>query len=180
MNKSVVFFTGFMGSGKSTIGPIVANTLGWDFFDLDYVIEQNNGMKVKDIFAEKSEEYFRQLEFETLKLIIPGGNKIISLGGGTITNQKSMKLIKDNGLLVYLKVTPAEALKRLKFKRDRPVLLQGLGENFTEDELLKNIEEVFEKRKQIYENADAVFNTGSVKIGKTVDELINYINKELR
>ena len=66
MNKNVFYLTGFMGSGKSTIGPILANTMGWEFYDLDRVIEDKAGMTVKEIFEEFGEEHFRNLETETL------------------------------------------------------------------------------------------------------------------
>ena len=67
MNKKIVYLTGFMASGKSTIGPILANTLGWNFFDLDRLIEEAAGLSVRMIFEENGEDYFRELETETLK-----------------------------------------------------------------------------------------------------------------
>lgn len=179
MNKSIVFFTGFMGSGKSTLGPIVANTLGWQFYDLDKLIEESSGMRVRDIFQKNGEEYFRNLEYVKLKSILSNEPKIISLGGGTIINEKNFKLVKESGLLVYLKVSPQEAFKRLKYKRDRPVLLSGLEEDFTDEDMMRNIETVLEKRQHIYEQADVIFETSSMYVGKTIDLLIKQITKEL-
>lgn len=178
MKKTIVFLTGFMGSGKSTIGPILANTLGWDFIDLDKEIEANTGYKVRELFEQKGEVYFRELEYETLNKIIHGEKKIIALGGGTITFGNTLELIKNNGILIYLKVTPQEALKRLKYKRDRPVLLSGLKEEFSDEELLNKIITLFNSRKKYYEQSDLVFETDDMPIGKTIDLLRKEILKE--
>ena len=62
MNNKIYYLTGFMAAGKSTIGPILANTLGWNFFDLDKEIEQEEGLKIGDLFKQKGEDYFRQLK----------------------------------------------------------------------------------------------------------------------
>lgn len=178
MNKTIVFLTGFMGSGKSTIGPILANTLGWSFHDLDKEIESTAGVKVRELFEKHGEEYFRKLEYETLQRIIMGNKKIIALGGGTVTFEDTLTFIKSTGILIYLKVSPEEALKRLRYKRDRPVLLQGLKENFSDEDLLNKISTLFEKRKTYYEKADLIFDTDEMPIGKTVDIISKEILKE--
>jgi len=87
MRRNIFYLTGFMGSGKSTIGPILANTLGWTFFDLDREIEKRENRKITMIFDEDGKDYFRQKETEILKEISKGENLIISLGGGTLIIQ---------------------------------------------------------------------------------------------
>ncbi|MFZ0454631.1 MAG: shikimate kinase, partial [Ignavibacteriaceae bacterium] len=67
MNNKIVYLAGFMGAGKSTVGPILANTLGWNYYDLDKVIEERLGKKIKTIFEENGEPFFRQVESEVLK-----------------------------------------------------------------------------------------------------------------
>ena len=69
MRKKIYYLTGFMSAGKSTIGPILANTLGWNFLDLDKAIEEEESMKITEIFDAKGEEYFRKKELEKLKEI---------------------------------------------------------------------------------------------------------------
>ncbi len=62
MKKNIYYLTGFMAAGKSTIGPILANTLGWNFFDLDKEVEKQEGMKIVELFESKGEDYFRDIE----------------------------------------------------------------------------------------------------------------------
>lgn len=178
MKKSLVFLTGFMASGKSTIGPILANTLGWDFYDLDKLIENKTGKKIKDIFASEGEDYFRNLETRVLQGVINFKNTIIALGGGTVTRQSNIDLMKENGILIYLETSPQEAYNRLRFKRDRPVLLNDSDEEPSKDELIKRINDLLKERKKFYNQADIKINTDSFRIGQTIDKLSSIIIKE--
>ena len=112
MKKRIYYLTGFMAAGKSTIGPILANTLGWNFYDLDKEIEKQVGMKVVEIFREKGEEYFRNAETEILKKLSTEDEAIISLGGGAIASNDNFKIIKSTGKIIYLKFSPEMAYKR--------------------------------------------------------------------
>jgi len=82
--KDRIYLTGFMGSGKSTVGSILANTLGYGFVDIDQGIEQAEGKTVSEIFREKGEEYFRNLEQSLLLRVSALPHTVISLGGGTV------------------------------------------------------------------------------------------------
>ena len=177
MKKDLVFLTGFMASGKSTIGPILANTLGWRFYDLDKLIENKTGKQIKDIFKENGEEYFRKIERETLIEVLKLENFVIALGGGTIVDPINLEMIKSSGLLIYLETSPEEAYRRLRFKRDRPVLLFDGEEEPTRVEFLKKINGLFESRKKYYDQADLKINTDNSRIGQTVDKLVFLINK---
>jgi shikimate kinase len=179
MDKKIVYLTGFMGSGKSTIGPILANTLGWEFYDLDSVIENKTGLKIKEIFNVNGEEHFRVLERKTLLEISENNKIVVSLGGGTIANEENLKILKKTGLLFYLKLSPVSAYKRLKYKKDRPVLLSDIGESFTKEDLLKRINLLYEKRKIFYEQSDFIIETDNMPVGKTVDRIVKIINKEI-
>jgi shikimate kinase len=178
MKNKAVFLTGFMGSGKSTIGPIVANTIGWEFYDLDKVIEQNTGMKIKDIFDVHGESYFRNLETETLTSLAHHDKVVIALGGGTIASDTNLERMKNAGIIVYLKLSQGTIYKRLKNKRDRPALLQVQGESSTREDLMKRINELYDKRKMYYEQSDFIIDTDNVSVGKTVDRLVKLVLKE--
>ena len=178
MNK-IIYLTGFMGSGKSTIGPILANTIGWEFFDLDQVIEQKSGMKVTEIFEKEGEEYFREFERNTLSELTNHDKAIIALGGGTVTDQKNIDLIKKSGKLIYLKVSPESAYLRLRFKRDRPVLTRDGTVNLGKDEFINKINRLLEFRKKYYEQADITIDTDNSTIGKTVDKIAKIIQYEI-
>lgn len=117
MNKNIYYLTGFMASGKSTIGPILANTLGWKCFDLDKEIEKQEEMRIVELFEKKGEEYFRNVETEILKMLSQMFEAIISLGGGAIASEVNFKIIKSTGKIIYLKSSPEMAYKRLRFKK---------------------------------------------------------------
>lgn len=165
-----------MGSGKSTIGPILANTLGWDFFDLDRVIEKKEGKKVRTIFEEKGEEYFRKIENETLvELSQSSGNTIISLGGGTIVNEENLKILKATGTIIYLKISLDSAFGRLKHKRDRPSLIDENSDDTFNEELKNKIDNMINIRSGYYEQADFEINTDDTSVGRTVDRIVKFI-----
>ena len=101
--KRIIYLTGFMGSGKSTIGPILANTLGYRFIDLDSYIEKLVSKTVSRIFAEQGEPAFRLLETEAVQSLTREQDMIISLGGGTLATGENLRLVKEHGILIYLK-----------------------------------------------------------------------------
>lgn len=179
MKKKIIYLTGFMAAGKSTIGPILANTLGWDFKDIDRVIEKKTGKKITQIFSDEGENYFREVERKTLKELSLLSNTIIALGGGTIASDENLQVIKNTGLLVYLKSSPETAYRRLRFKRDRPALLFESEEEPTKEQFIKRINELLNRRSKYYNQADIIIDTDNIAIGKTVDHLVRIIKKEI-
>ena len=180
MNKNIYYLTGFMAAGKSTIGPILANTLGWNFFDLDKEVEKKEGMKIVELFEKKGEEYFRNVETNILRELSQINKSIISLGGGAIASEINFKLIKSTGKIVYLKSTSEMAYKRLRFKKDRPALVFEGVESPTKEQFIERINMLMESRKKYYEQCDFVVDTDNQTVGKTVDIIANFINKEIR
>lgn len=168
-----------MASGKSTIGQILANTLGWNFYDLDYLIESREGRKVRKIFEAEGETYFRALEAKVLKELFNLNDSIIALGGGTITYSDNLKLIKEAGLLIYLESSAEETYKRLRYKRDRPMLLFDGSEEPTHEQYINKINELLNSRKKFYDQANIKLNTENIKLGRSVDRLVSIIRKEL-
>jgi len=178
MGKKIYYLTGFMAAGKSTIGPILSNTLGWNFLDLDKAIEEEEAMKITEIFEKKGENYFREKELEMLKAISKRNHLIVALGGGTITNGKNLKLLKATGRLIYLHSSPEIAYKRLVYKRDRPALLFEGEELPTKEQFLERIESLMSARKAYYEQADYFIDTDAEAVGKTVDKLARIIEND--
>lgn len=178
MKKKLVFLTGFMASGKSTIGPILANTLGWNFYDLDKLVEEKTGMLVREIFEKHGEPYFRNLEKQSLQEVLLLNNYIIALGGGTIADPVNLDIIKSTGLLIYLESSPEESYKRLRFKRDRPAFLFNGEQEPTKAEFIKKINELLSSRQKYYVQADVKINTDNARVGQTVDKLAAIIKKE--
>lgn len=179
MKKNLVYLTGFMASGKSTIGPILANALGWNFLDLDKVIEDHAGKSIRLIFEENGESFFRELETKTLQRLSELNQYIISLGGGTIISEENLEILKSTGYLIYLETSPEEAYKRLRFKRDRPALLFDGEEEPTKVEFLQKINSLLQTRIKYYNQANLKVNTDNGYVGKTVDKLVSIIQKEI-
>lgn len=179
MKKKLVYLTGFMGCGKSTIGPILANTLGWGFFDLDRVIENRQNKKITEIFESEGEAFFRKLETEILTELSLKDKCILSLGGGTIASDVNIEIIKKTGKIVYLYTSPESIYDRLKHKRDRPIFKKENSGEVTRDEFLQKIRLLMQQRAVYYEQADITFSTDEKSVGITVDEIAKFINKEL-
>ena len=173
--KSTVFLTGFMGSGKSTVGPILANTIGFKFIDLDELIELKTGKKIGEIFATEGEKEFRAIERETLSELLPCSTTVVSLGGGTVTNSETLKLIKKHGVVVYLRSDVEHIYQRLRTKSDRPMLRDENGNLLDGEDLLHKIETLLNVRTPYYEKADIIVTTDNKKIGNTIDELAKKI-----
>jgi shikimate kinase len=175
MNTKRIYLTGFMTSGKSTLGPILANVLGMNFFDLDREVEKQENLSVVDIFEKKGEKYFREVESDVLNKLSSLENVVISLGGGTMMNDENFNVMKNSGKIVYLKVSPSNLYRRLRNKIDRPLFRDlVLGENPQED-FINKIKDLLDKRKVYYEKADLTVNTDLSPIGITVDKIAKKI-----
>ena len=178
MKDDVIYLAGFMGAGKSTIGPILANTLGWNFYDLDRVIEKHEGIKVREIFETKGESYFRKVEREQLEMISSENKVIISLGGGTMSNEDNLIFLKKTGTIFYLKASQEAIYKRLKYKRDRPALHINGDFPETKEELMELINKLLNEREKFYLLADHIILTDNIPVGKTVDRIARLISSK--
>lgn len=178
--RSLVYLTGFMGSGKSTIGPILANTLGVPFFDVDQRIQERAGRSINAIFAEMGEVAFRAIEREVLNEIAAMARGVVSLGGGTLANEENFRMIRECGWIVYLKVSPEEATRRLRGKTDRPMLQDAEGNRLPEGELKQRVQELLHRREEFYSRADIVVSAERTRVGVTVDEIVRHLRPLMR
>jgi shikimate kinase len=176
MKDDVIYLAGFMGAGKSTIGPILANTLGWNFYDLDRVVEKYEGKKVREIFETMGESYFRKVEREQLEKISSERKVIISLGGGTMSSEDNLVFLKKTGKIFYLKVSQEAIYKRLQYKRDRPALHINGDFPDTREELMELINKLLNEREKFYLLADHIILTDNIPVGKTVDRIARLIS----
>jgi shikimate kinase len=176
VRKDRVYLTGFMGCGKSTIGPILANTIGYGFVDVDKKIERVEGRSISQIFTEKGEKHFRDLERAILVEVSALPRTVISLGGGTITIAENLELVLATGLVVYLKITPEQLFHRLRHRSDRPLLRSADGSRLSDEELRSRIHHLYEAREPLYARADIILPTDGTKLGLTVDNIVRRIS----
>ena len=164
-----IVLIGAPGSGKSTVGIALAAHLQWPFVDTDALIELKESKKITDLFVDNGEEYFRHVEFETLKEVLEETSAVISLGGGApISQQAQDALVASDSTIVFLDVTLATAAPRVGFNRDRPLLLGNPRAQW---------QALSDQRRPIYEK----LATQSIKVDDmTVDEIIAIIESNLR
>jgi len=120
-----IVLTGFMGSGKSTVGPLLAQHLGWRFADADQVIEAAAGCSIPEIFRQHGEPGFRQREYDAIARLISEEHLVLALGGGAIETEavRTLLLSEPRTLLVHLEVELATTLARCRgTEADRPIL----------------------------------------------------------
>ncbi len=140
-----IILCGFMGSGKSTIGRALSDKLRMKLIDTDAYIEEKEGMTVSEIFAQHGEEYFRAAETKACEELSTVGGCVISTGGGTLLNEKNAELLKKNGMIFLLDISPRMVLIRLRGDTTRP-LLQVKDKRAA-------VEELMEKRMPLYRKA---------------------------
>lgn len=173
--NSRIFLAGFMGSGKSTVGPILANTIGYGFVDIDRAIEETVGQSVREIFRQEGEAFFRGLEQSTLVDVCRRDRVVVALGGGTLTNAAVLPQIQAAGILVYLKVPLDHLLRRLQNKTDRPLLTDEEGNRLPADVLHERILHLYQRREPLYARADIIILADEQRVGLTVDRLVRML-----
>jgi len=164
-SKPHLILVGLPGSGKTTVGQAVADRTGRTFLDLDQEIERREGRSISQIFGEKGEPYFRKRERELTEELAMFGNMIVSPGGGWITDPETVGLVRPPSMLVYLKVRPDVALKRLgPLRMMRPLL--------SRPNPLDELTRLLEARKAAYESADLVVNTELLDLQRVIEKVI--------
>lgn len=154
----LIIFTGFMGSGKSTLGQELAGLLDRQFLDIDKLIEEETGLSISDIFHKYGEGYFRELESRIWERIVQEQEKpvIISTGGGTLTFEKNWNVLNNkDAVTVYLDEKFEVLWERIKSDPERPLVSLN---KFSEDEVREKLMQLFQVRKKWYEKADVKIN----------------------
>ena len=162
-SKENLVFLGMMGSGKSSIGLLVAKKLKLTFIDIDNEIESNLGIKIKKVFDERGEDYFRKIEEQITLKKLKLSSAVISLGGGAFTNKNIRKEVLKDHLSFWLNWSHRILLNRIKNSTKRPLAI-----NATDDELI----ELIKKRSNIYSKALYEIKCDKLTKNEIVDKII--------
>jgi len=142
MKAKRVVITGFMGTGKTSVGKQLATKLKWLFFDTDALAETTEGMSVSDIFSKKGETYFRKLEKRCLEGLVSMSEIVIATGGGTLLTPENLEMASQDAALICLWATEEDLKRRLAKDKSRPLLKSGITQAFA---LLKEREPHYRK-----------------------------------
>lgn len=151
--KTLIVLTGMMGSGKTSVGKFLARVLKFNFIDLDSEIEKSEGETITQIFNDHGEQYFRFLEKEKVQEYIKSKNTVLSLGGGTFEDIETQKLLKKNGIVIYLKASLQTLFNRTKGTIHRPLLRK----NFS----VETLSFILSKRENNYEKAHYIIDVNN-------------------
>lgn len=173
-----IILIGYMGAGKTTVGKALAKKMGLQFYDLDWYIESRMRKTVPQIFAERGEEGFRQIERNMLHEVAEFEDVILSCGGGTPCFFDNMDYMNGQGDVIYLKADPEVLYKHLLMgKTERPLL-----KNKTSEELIAFIKEQLNVREPFYTKAKHTLDVSLMdnyeKIQISVNKILDIIGKE--
>lgn len=135
-----IFLIGFMGCGKSTMARLLSAHLGKELVEMDETIEKKQQQSITEIFAQKGESYFRDLESQLIVQITESGDKVVSCGGGVILRSENVENMKKNGVIVYLTATPETIYQRVHRSTHRPLLNGNMNVEYIRDLMQKRID----------------------------------------
>jgi shikimate kinase len=162
-----IYIIGFMGSGKTTVGKKLAAGLHWSFIDLDREIETKAGKTISKIFSDSGEEYFRRLESEVLQKLDIKKDTVISVGGGAPCFSTNMDFMSETGIVMYLRLTPAQLKSRLSRESGKRPLLKYISQK----DMLFYITEKLSEREKYYNKALIIIDGIDLNIKALTDRL---------
>jgi shikimate kinase len=158
-----IILIGMMGTGKSTVGMLVAQELGYEFVDLDHVIIQQEGRSIADIFADSGEAYFRKVESAVLGQTLQNGGKVVSTGGGAVLAPGNSSVMLENGFVVGLTATAEDIIARVSGDDNRP-LLAGNAE--------ERVRRIMEERRDAYRFAHCTVDTSGLSAAQVSQHIL--------
>jgi shikimate kinase len=174
MSMRPIFLVGYMGSGKSTVGKMISARLGFQLIDLDAFIETRFHKTIAQLFDEKGENEFRNLEHALLREVCGFEDTVIATGGGAACFHGNMSLMNESGLTVYLRVPVDILAERLKYGRSqRPLISQK-----SDEELHAFIEDMLQMRDPFYAQAQMTVDSRAVLDFGFVDDIVARVEQE--
>ncbi len=173
MSLRNIILVGPMGSGKSTIGSLIAKRLHRDFMDSDHYIEERTGVDIARIFDVEGEQGFRDRESKALIDLLSQSDRVIATGGGSVLRQENQRLLKQKGYIVFLDTTVNQQMQRLRRDKKRPLLQT---ENPRE-----RLEVLLAERRPIYlDLADLTIKTDKRVARRLAADIINQLPENLK
>lgn len=169
--KNHIALTGFMAAGKSTIGKKLARKLQVKFYDVDDLVVAGHG-PISDIFYAQGEAQFRKYEYAAISQVVDEGEAgVIALGGGAVTYDETLKLLKKRAYRVFIKVPPEQILGRLRRSKSvRPLI--GPTPSLTK------IKELYALRMPRYSHADLVVEAEDLSTAQVVDYIVQWLHRK--
>ncbi|MDD5504245.1 MAG: shikimate kinase [Candidatus Omnitrophica bacterium] len=164
--KNIVL-VGFMGTGKTLTGKLLAGRLNRKRISLDEMIEKKAGQAISDIFSRHGEEYFRRLEKDIVNSLPVNKSMIIDAGGGVVIDEDNVKRLKQGGVIICLKARPEVIYERTKSGNSRPLL--------NTPDPVKSIKELLAARASFYDRADYSIDTSDLTPDEVVNEILNVL-----
>jgi len=158
-----IYLVGFMGTGKTTVGRLLAAQKKWNFIDLDELIELKEQRRIVDIFAKDGEPYFRKIEKKFLKQVSTQKKFVVACGGGIVLDKDNIKIMKKTGVLICLCANCEEILKRVSSSSHRPIL------NVAKPR--ERIELLLKLRAPYYMQADKTIDTSLLSVKQVVAKI---------
>ncbi|MFH5182991.1 shikimate kinase [Paenibacillus sp. TAB 01] len=164
MGKSNIVLIGFMGTGKSTVGRMLSERLGWTFTDTDILIERQQGTTISEIFRLHGEAAFRKIESETIEAVLQGERQVVSTGGGAVLAEQNRRNMLEGGLVVALSATAETIIERVSQDQTRP-LVQG--------DVSERVHTLLETRKHAYDFAELRIDTSELSVEQIVQKIVD-------
>lgn len=163
-----IVLTGFMCTGKTSVGKKLAERLHFEYIDTDDLIEQQIGLKITEIFEKYGEPYFRDIESDIVKKVSLLDRKIISTGGGVVLRKENIQNLKRNGIIINLTAKPETIYERLKKQ-------PGIRPLLNKPNPLEEIKKLLNYREEFYKDCDLRIDTDELSVDEVVEEILKYI-----
>lgn len=167
-----IFLVGFMFSGKSTVGKLLAKSMGYEHIDTDHMFESLYNISINNFFEKYGQDLFRELEHKLLLTLIEKDNIIISTGGGLPCFHNNMELIKQNGISIHINMSFKSIIHRQKkSKKNRPLL-----RNKSQEEIEIFLQDLLAKRIGIYNQSNIIIKGEDLNIKELKEKILTLSN----
>jgi shikimate kinase len=171
MSQPNIILTGFMGTGKTTLGQLLAEKIGYQFIDTDTLIEMQIGQTISNFFQHQGETAFRKLESELVESLAEKQGLVIATGGGLVLDPNNVAMLSKTGRIICLTASPEEILARVAKQQDVRPLLQG-------EDPLKKITQLLQQRDSAYRQFPQ-FSTSKLSREELLDQLVRFTQPKL-